>query len=42
MPLFDVQNADWGEKRAKEHELKKSYFYPPPLSFSWEKTGELF
>lgn len=31
-----------GKERAGELGLKKSYFYPPPCSLSWEKTGELF
>lgn len=31
-----------GKERAGQLELKKSYFYPPPRSLSWEKTGELF
>lgn len=31
-----------GKERARELGLKKSYFYPPPCSLSWEKTGELF
>lgn len=34
--------AQTGKERAGELELKKSYFYPPPCSLSWEKTGELF
>lgn len=35
--MYGTQTAN---ERAREHKLRRRYFYPP-LSLSWEKTGEL-